>query len=147
MRNLTLMTLTLALLANACGDDATPAPGDAGARGATVAGTLTLPAASTGKPYGVRILSKAGDPAVLPTGQATGVTAGSAIQYSIADVPAGSYFVLGFVDNDSSGGDSSTPGDFAGWYGHTGNGNPPGTPNAVVPATGTVFFDFSLVLR
>ena len=134
-----MMTLTLALFANACSDD--------GAKRATVAGTLTLPAASTGKPYGVRLLSKAGDPAVLPTGQMTGTTAGSAIQYSITDVPAGSYFVLGFVDNDSSGGDSSTPGDFAGWYGHTGDGNPPGTPNAVVPAAGIVFFDFSLVAR
>jgi hypothetical protein len=45
------------------------------------------------------------------------------------------------------GGTSSTPGDYAGWYGHDANGKPPAAPNAVVPAMGTVTFDFSLVLR
>ena len=35
----------------------------------------------------------------------------------------------------------------ASWYGHTGDGNPPAAANAVVPASGTVRFDFSLVTR
>jgi hypothetical protein len=33
------------------------------------------------------------------------------------------------------------------WYGHDGDGNPPAAANAVVPDSGTVRFDFSLVLR
>jgi hypothetical protein len=61
--------------------------------------------------------------------------------------PEGSYFVLAFVDVDGCGGQSSTPGDQAGWYGHTGDGNPPGSANATVPTSGTVRFGFSLVTR
>jgi hypothetical protein len=90
----------------------------------------------------------AGVPNTVPVGEASGQTSGStSLPYSISGVPAGSYFILAFVDVDSSGGQSSTPGDHAGWYGHTGDGNPPSSPNAVVPASGTVRFDFSLVVR
>jgi len=82
------------------------------------------------------------------TAETSGTTgAGTSLPYAIATVPAGTYFILGFVDVDSSGGVSSTPGDFAGWYGHTGDGNPPAAPNAVVPDTGSATFDFTLVLR
>jgi hypothetical protein len=69
------------------------------------------------------------------------------VDYQIPAVPSGTYFLLGFVDNDNSGGTSSTPGDYAAWYGHTGDGNPPAAANVVVPDTGTVRFDFTLVLR
>lgn len=41
----------------------------------------------------------------------------------------------------------STPGDYAGRYGHDGDGNPPAVANAVVLDSGTVRFDFRLVLR
>jgi hypothetical protein len=69
------------------------------------------------------------------------------LPYLIANVPAGTYFILGFVDVDNSGGTASTQGDYAGWYGHDATGNPPGAPDAVVPSAGTVTFDLGLVLR
>jgi len=69
------------------------------------------------------------------------------LDYSIPRVAAGTYFVLGVVDVEESGGDSSTLGDYAGWCGHNGDGNPPAAANAVVPSSGTVRFAFSLVLR
>jgi ABC-type phosphate transport system substrate-binding protein len=118
------------------------------ATGASVTGTLTLAAPVTaGASWFVRLAtSPAG--VTTPVAEATGTTTASAsIDYQIAGVPAGTYFVLGFVDVDASGGTASTPGDYAGWYGHNGDGNPPAAANAAVPATGTVSFDFSLVLR
>jgi hypothetical protein len=122
------------------------APDDAAAR-ATVMGTLTLPAATTGKPWSVRLAPTQGG-VLTPIAEASSFTTGTAqINYTIAGVPAGTYFLLGFVDVDGSGGVSSTPGDFAGWYGHNGDGNPPAQANVVVPATGIARFDFSLVLR
>jgi hypothetical protein len=130
--------------ASATGD----AGGDAATSGATVVGTLTLPGTAAGKSYFVRIVTATGMAALMPTAQTSGSTTGSTmLPYSIANVPAGTYFILGFVDVNNSGGTASTPGDYAGWYGHDASGNPPAAPNAVVPATGTVTFDFSLVLR
>ncbi|HSY41810.1 MAG TPA: hypothetical protein VLA79_19875 [Polyangia bacterium] len=124
-----------------------PPQPDGGVAGATVVGTLTLP----GKPQGGKgtvALYTALPPAgtvVTETGFAA--TGSTSVGYQITGVPAGTYFILGFVDNDGSGGLSSTPGDYAGWYGHNGDGNPPAAANAVVPDSGTVRFDFSLVLR
>jgi len=118
----------------------------AAAGGALVVGTLTLPGTAMNKPITVRILNMPGTTFVAQT---TGLTNGSTmVPYAIDNVPAGTYYVLAFVDVDSSGGDSSTPGDYVGWYGHTGDGNPPpGGKNAVVPPSGSVTFDFSLVIR
>jgi hypothetical protein len=80
--------------------------------------------------------------------QASGQTSGSAsLEYELDGAPAGTYLLLGYVDVDGTGTTGSTPGDFAGWYGHTGDGNPPAAPNVVVPASGTVNFDWSLVTR
>jgi hypothetical protein len=116
--------------------------------GAIVMGTLTVPGATTGKPWSVRVVDAPASAATAPVAVTTGLTSGSdRIEYTISGVPAGTYYVLGFVDVDASGGSGSTPGDFAGWYGHTGDGNPPPARNAVVPAAGTVRFDFSLVQR
>jgi hypothetical protein len=100
---------------------------------------------AAGKPYAVRVLTM---PGLSFVSQSTGTTTGgSSISYAITGVPAGRYFLLAFVDVDGSGGDSSTPGDYAGWYGHGGDDNPPASPNVEVPASGTVRFDFSLVVR
>jgi hypothetical protein len=123
--------------------------GDAdGGDGATVRGTLTLPGTATGKPYSVRLFTTAGRMTVTSTAETAGSTSGNTLlPYSIAHVPAGTYFILGFVDVDGSGGTASTPGDYAGWYGHDGTGNPPPAANAVVPSAGVVTFDFGLVLR
>jgi hypothetical protein len=120
---------------------------DGAVAGATVMGTLTLPGNASGRPWFVRIASTPGG-VVTPVAATTGVTTGSdTLQYSIAGVRAGTYYLLGFVDVDASGGTASTPGDYVGWYGHTGDGNPPAAPSVVVPSSGTVTFDFSLVLR
>ena len=53
-------------------------------------------------------------------------------------VPPGTYFILGLVDIDVSGGILPTPGDYAGWYGwRWASGNPPAareTPLFPTPA-------------
>lgn len=136
--------MALSVVSLAC-DDEGPAAGADGGGAATVAGTVTLPGSAAGKPYAVRVLTM---PGLSFVAQSTGTTTGtSSISYAITGVPAGRYFLLAFVDVDSSGGDSSTPGDYAGWYGHGGDGNPPASPNVEVPASGTVRFDFGLVVR
>lgn len=123
------------------------AAGDAAA-GATVQGTLTLPGTATGKHWEVRIATGLGAATLTPVAMASGTTTGStALSYSIPNVPPGTYFILGFVDVNGLGGTSSTPGDYAGWFGGDASGNPPAQPDATVPASGTATFDFSLVLR
>jgi hypothetical protein len=121
---------------------------DAAVTGATVIGTLTLPGSpSQGASVTVALFTTL-PPSGTPVSQIAPVaTGGTSVDYQIVAVLAGTYFILGFVDNDGSGGMSSTPGDYAGWYGHNGDGNPPAAANAVVPDSGTVRFDFSLVLR
>src|SRR5436190_11729485 len=77
-----------------------------------VIGTLTLPAMAPGKPYFVRVVTTPGPTFVA---QATGTTSdATTIPYTIGlgvSIPAGSYYLLGFVDVDESGGDASTSGD------------------------------------
>jgi hypothetical protein len=115
--------------------------------GATVMGTITLPGSAPGATFGVRLAATPGA-ITTPIAQTSGKTmASTTLPYEIADVPAGTYFLLAFVDVDGSGGSSSTPGDFAGWYGHTGDGNPPPAANVIVPASGSVTLDFALVIR
>jgi hypothetical protein len=134
---------------SACGKSTQATDGAAGdtTGGASVAGTLTLPATAQGAGYFVRLaigVSTVTAPVAETTGTTTGTTS---LAYEIRDVPSGTYFLLGFVDVDASGGTASTPGDYAGWYGHNGDGNPPAAANVVVPDTGTVRYDFALVLR
>jgi hypothetical protein len=136
-----------------CGKDpakgaiCTQAPPDGGTTGATVVGTLMLPGSARGAKGTVALFSTLppGGAAVAESGFVT--NGNPSMDYQVVAVPAGTYFILGFVDVDGSGGTSSTPGDYAGWYGHNGDGNPPPAANAVVPDSGTVRFDFSLVLR
>ena len=47
---------------------------------------------------------------------------------------------------DESGGDGSTSGDFRGWYGHNGDGNPPASANATISSNISTRFDFDLVI-
>ena len=125
-----------------------PPQPDGGVAGATVAGTLTLPGKPPQGAKGTVALYTALPPAGMAVTETGFVATGdTSVDYQIIGVPAGTYFILGFVDNDGSGGLSSTPGDYAGWYGHNGDGNPPAAANAVVPDSGTARFDFSLVLR
>ena len=112
---------------------------------ASVAGTLTLPGTATA-PYFVRLQTTLGA-AATAAAETTGTTNGTTmLAYSIPNVPAGTYFMLAGVDVDSSGGNSSTPGDYRGWYGHTGDGNPPAAANVVVPTSGTLTIDYTLVV-
>ncbi len=108
-------------------------------------GTLTLPASAPGKPYFVRVVTTPGPTFVA---QATGRTSdATTIPYTMGvGIPAGAYYVLGFVDVDESGGDASTSGDFRGWYGHNGDGNPPASPNATISSNITATFDIDLVI-
>lgn len=124
-----------------------PAP-DGGVTGGNVIGTLTLPGSPPQGAKGTVALFTALPPTGTEvTGSEFSATGSTSVDYQIMGVPAGTYFILGFIDVDGSGGSSSTPGDYAGWYGHDGDGNPPSAANAVVPDSGTVRFDFDLVLR
>jgi hypothetical protein len=155
-RDLALIILVTGVLSTACSSQ-TGSTADSGSTGdavietaasATVMGTLTLPGTATGKHYEVRIVTAPGAATLTPVAMTSGTTTGSTtLAYSIANVPAGTYYVLAFVDVNGTGGTSSTPGDYAGWFGEDANGNPPAAPNAVVPASGTATFNFSLVLR
>ena len=112
-----------------------------------VTGTLTLPASAPGKPYFVRVVTMPG-PAFVA--QAAGTTSDTTtISYRMGgdvSIPPGTYYVLGFVDVDESGGDASTSGDFRGWYGHNGDGNPPASPNVPISSKVMGRFDFDLVI-
>ena len=122
-----------------------PMPPDDGPLGTSVNGTLTLPEAVEAKGT-VAIYTTpdlAGSPVASTVLASNGATP---INYRISGVPAGSYFIFALLDVDRSGG-SLTPGDYSGWYGQDSDGNPPATANAVVPESGSVSFDFNLVLK
>jgi len=139
------VVVAAAMLASAlvggCGDSANGATGPA-----TITGTLTLPGTASGASAFARVIDSIAT-AASPIAETTATTTGATtLDYAITQVPAGTYFLLGFVDVDGSGGTSSTTGDYRGWFGHTGDGNPPAVANVVVPASGTVTFDFSLII-
>jgi hypothetical protein len=127
-------------------NDTQPSTSDVGA---SVFGTLTLPATAPGKPF-VAILALEA-PSVVTEPTATimqSVPAGTTLDYRFENVPPGTYFLLTYVDVDESGGEGSTPGDFVGWYSPTDTGNPPASgPNVVVPESGSVEYSFSLIER
>ena len=64
-----------------------------------------------------------------------------------SDVPAGTYYILAFVDVNGTGGTSSAPGDYASWDGEDANGNPPAAPDVTIPTSGALTFGFRFVLR
>ena len=140
MKTTALTACAMMLLWTGCDGSSGGTPAGA----TTVAGTLTLPGTATA-PYFVRLQAMTG--AATPAAATTGTTNGTTtLPYSMPNVPAGTYFMLAGVDVDGSGGNSSTPGDYRGWYGHNGDGNPPAAPNVMVPASGTVTIDYSLVV-
>jgi len=121
-------------------------PPDAGAPRAVVTGTVTLPGTTQARGV-VEIYATL--PAAATYLASTGImsTGAPTLDYTIVDVPAGTYYIRCFLDVDGSHGTSATPGDYEGWYGGTAAGNPPDAANAVVPDSGTVRFDFSLAIR
>jgi len=155
----------LGALALSCGSDAAPASvvdsggadADVGTTGTSVAGTVTLPAAITGRCVMIAIdddttgsngSARRADGSYLLTYM---VVTGTSVSFSFDRVPAGSYFLWAFVDADAS---SSKPpsdceitggpgsGDHLGYYG-TGL-TPPAGANVSVPAAGGAKFDFKL---
>ena len=147
LKKLVLPSIFLFLtLVSACGgggsesgsDSKTTPPDETGA--ATVTGTITLPLNLTGKLYYIAVdTNNNGD-----DGQVTytkGTVSGTAINYSIAKVPAGTYNVYCVVYKTATVPGSAATGDYVGFY----NGTLSEAPNAVVPASGTVNFDFSVM--
>jgi len=129
-----------------CGKSAQTADGGA-TTGASVIGRLYLPGTVPGVSYFVRLATSVST-VTTPVVETKGTTPNiNFIDYELHNVPAGSYFMLTFVDVDGSGGTASTPGDFAGWCNVDTNGNPPAAANVFVPDTGTVRYDCSLVIR
>jgi hypothetical protein len=86
------------------------------------------------------------DTDIIFTNGYTAITAGLAtsntIDYSIADVPAGTYFFYCFVDMDCLG-SGATAGDYLWVYGASSVYTIPTLANCVVPSSGVVSFDFS----
>ena len=130
--------------------------GGSGSDAATIAevkGTLTFPSIETGKFYWVEVtggnVPSIGACNGACVAHASGRTTNStSLTYSIANVPAGTYFLVGFVDVDGSGSTGTAPaetsGDWRGWYGLANDFNPPTEPNAAVPQSSTAVFDFGL---
>jgi hypothetical protein len=108
---------------------------------ATVDGTVTIPSAAPGAVWLVFI----DDDTNFANGtieEIMGVCgASTAIDFTIYNVPAGTFYLYAAVDVDNSMGFSN--GDYLGFYGGT-DTNPPSSANATVPSSGTVTFDFSL---
>jgi len=124
-----------------CGDDDKGT--DSNTTKATVNGTVTLPAAASGKTIFVIIDDDfEGGNGVLR--EATDTCTGAIqYEYEFVNVTAGTYFIYAgvYVSGETSG--APQPGDYLGIYGGTLE-TPPAQANAVVPATGTVTFDFGL---
>jgi hypothetical protein len=107
----------------------------------TVEGTVTIPAAATGA-YWMVIVDDDTDFANGYIADDDGtLSSGTTFDYTILNVPTGTYYIFGVVDVDNSMG--MTDGDYLGFYGGTGV-DPPASANATLPSSGTVTFDFSL---
>jgi hypothetical protein len=119
---------------------------DSGIAGATVIGTLTFPsfAPATGL---VEIYSVLPPDGKLLASSGIASSGGTSLDYQILGVRAGTYFIRAFLSIGRTEGNSSMPGDYAGWFGHNGDGNPPAAASAVVPDAGKAQFNFSLVMR
>ncbi len=89
--------------------------------------------------------------AVTPVAEASGTFPGTmsdwyfTINYTITDVPAGTYFALVWIDYDNSGTFNLGDGDYFGFYDRNADGSAiwaqPMDPNIVVPATGLLDID------
>jgi len=123
--------------------DSSTSSNDNNKSNATVTGNLILPLAAPGKNYAVLVDNDFnGD-----NGQIKLVTgtcgSGTNVNYSITNVPAGTFYIYAavFVLSDGSSGPQS--GDYVGIYGGTLT-NLPNQPNASVPSSGTVTFNITL---
>ncbi len=118
MKNLSRLSLLLAAVALTltffgCDNPASSDDGDT----ATVSGTVTLPASVTAKPYMV-FVDTDDDPGNGFTKSASGTVTGTTFNYSIADVPAGTYYISAVVWVSGDGTAAPVAGDY---YGINGN--------------------------
>jgi hypothetical protein len=112
--------------------------------GATVAGTLQLPAEAPGKTFAVVIdddTNSANGFVKVITGTCG---SGTRISYQITEVPAGTYYLYAVVWVVSSPLTTPRSGDFVGFYGV--QAGIPSAPNATVPTSGRVTFDIQLIV-
>jgi hypothetical protein len=140
--NLAIAALLLGLLGIAgCGDDDKGT--DSNTTKATINGTVTLPAAASGKTIFVILDNDIDGGNGVFREAADTCTGAIQYEYSFANVTAGTYFVYAgvYVSGETSG--EPQPGDYLGIYGGTLEA-PPAEANAVVPSTGTVTFDIDL---
>jgi hypothetical protein len=108
----------------------------------TVNGTLTLPAEANGKEYIVIVDNDTeGDNGWINATVGTCVS-GTTVDYSISNVPAGTYYIYAVVRIVSAHDSPAEDGDYIGFYGS--GEAPPENANAIVPDSGTVTFDISL---
>lgn len=108
---------------------------------ADISGTLTLPSVVIGNTYVVLVdtdIDGGNGEVAITTGTCDNSTS---VDYSINNVPSGTYFVYAAVYVVSSSGEPQT-GDYFGYY-DTGL-TPPGSANATVPTSGSVTFDITL---
>ncbi len=109
---------------------------------ADVNGTLALPATAIGQTYAVMIDNDTN----RDNGEVKNTTGlcgnRTNVDYTIDDVPSGTYYVYAAVFIISTTGPPIT-GDYFGYYG--GGTIPPAQPNATVPTSGSVTFDISLI--
>ena len=136
-----LLAPVLMLLYQGCGKDDSLVNGGNGST--TVNGTLTLPAAAEGKTLFIAIdYDRNGDNGFNYSYTGSCGT-GTTDNYSIDKVASDNYYIYAvvFVVGDPSQGPQS--GDYLGFYGGT-ISNPPNSPNASVPSSGTVTFDINL---
>jgi len=111
---------------------------------ATVTGTLTLPTEANGKEYIVAIdTDTEGSNGYIAATVGT-CGSGTTVNYSITNVPEGTYYLWAVVRINSAHDSQTAYGDFIGFYG-TGL-NPPSSANAIVPDSGSVNLNFSLSL-
>ena len=111
---------------------------------ATVSGTLTLPVDASGSTWAVLFdddLNGDNGSSLMETGVCG---SGTSISYTVAEVPAGKYYLYAIVYAAGQFGNPPGPGDFLGVYGGDFTNNPPVQPNAVVPSTGKVTFNLNL---
>ncbi len=109
---------------------------------ATVRGTLTLPAAAEGKTVFVLVDTNFDGDNYYVVSYEGILDSGTTHEYTINEVPSGTYYVYAGVCLTGNCEQGPQTGDYLGFYG-TG-ATPPANANAVVPSSGTVELNISL---
>jgi len=113
---------------------------------ATIKGTLNIPAEATGKWWAVLVDNDInGENGYVCSG--TGICGtGTAISYTVENVPTGTYYLGAAVFVVSDGSQGPQPGDYWGIYGGQLPNDVPVSPNANI-TSGSHTFDINLTIR